>query len=319
MKLARVDKKTDWDDFIAAAGGDFLQSWDWGEFQRQVGHQVDRLALFDDQGRMAAAVSFITQFLPGGKNYWFCPRGPVLASADATIWNALVALLKERAGEEVLFWRFEPTRNFSVESVGRHLVRTLDVEPSRSLCLDLNQSEDELLQQMNQKTRYNIRLAQKRGVTVEISRDAEEWWRLLRITARRDHFRLHDKKYYQKMLALPAGRLYLARHRGRALAGLLAISFGQTAVYVHGASDDGGRHLMAPYLLQWTALTSARAAGLRYYDFYGADVGKWPGVTRFKQGFGGRIISYPGTFDLVFRPGYYRVYQWLRWCRRLGR
>jgi lipid II:glycine glycyltransferase (peptidoglycan interpeptide bridge formation enzyme) len=85
---------------------------------------------------------------------------------------------------------------------------------------------------------------------------------------------------------------------------------------MHGASASKYRNVMAPYLLQWHAIKLAKNLGYKYYDFYGVDEDKWPGVTRFKKGFGGREVNYPGTFDLIFNRRWYSVYRMVRKARR---
>jgi len=323
MKLI-IPTKEQFDNFIARqAQSQFLQTWTWAEFQQSVGYEVRRLAVVDEQEACLATVTLISKTLFGGFTYWFCPRGPIidcrLTTDDSqSIFEFIVANLKKIAREEkIIFFRFEPI--FAFKSADFKIIRTLDLEPSQNSFLDLTLSQEKLLSAMHQKTRYNLRLAEKRGVRVVLANqtDFADWWQLLKITGQRDGFRLHSENYYQKMLALDFAKLYLAKQDGRVLAGILVVQFGDTATYVHGASANEGRSLMAPYLLQWTAIKDAKQAGLKYYDFYGVDKTKWPGVSRFKEGFGGQFIAYPGTFDLVFQRGYYKLYSMLRWVVRL--
>lgn len=95
--------------------------------------------------------------------------------------------------------------------------------------------------------------------------------------------------------------------------------YGDTATYLYGASSDENRSVMAPFLLQWRLIQEAKKEGFRYYDFFGISDKKWPGVTRFKKGFGGETVSYPGTFDVIFDKANYGFYQILRKARRLFR
>lgn len=88
------------------------------------------------------------------------------------------------------------------------------------------------------------------------------------------------------------------------------------AIYLHGASGDEHRELMAPYALQWQAIKLAYDLGIQRYDLFGISSQKWPGVTRFKQGFGGDIVHYPGTFDWPLSRGRYNIYNILRQWRR---
>jgi len=220
----------------------------------------------------------------------------------------------------VMFLRFEPIYEFNVLDFSFPIFQTIDVQPSQTLILDLTKSEEEILQAMHQKTRYNIRLAEKKGVKiVEAGADRfEEFWQLLTSTGDRDDFNLHGRGYYQAMLKMDKSfvKLLFAEYQGKPLAGNLVIFFGDTATYIHGGSSNDNREVMAPYAMQWHTIKLAKQAGYKYYDFHGIDETKWPGVTRFKMGFGGQIVKYPGTFDLVYDEAWYNIYKMIRKVRR---
>jgi lipid II:glycine glycyltransferase (peptidoglycan interpeptide bridge formation enzyme) len=110
--------------------------------------------------------------------------------------------------------------------------------------------------------------------------------------------------------------LYLVYYKNQVIAGNIVSFFGDTVTYVHGASSYEHRRVMAPYLLQWQVIKKAKEKGYRHYDFYGIDEEKWPGITRFKKGFGGEGIKYPGTYDLILNKKWYYVYKTLRYIRR---
>ena len=196
-----------------------------------------------------------------------------------------------------------------------------EIQVSETLVLDTNKPEQELLNQMHQKTRYNIKLAQKKGVIIQLAEPSDQlametFLELLKVTADRDKFHLHNQEYYLKMWQVLGKegmvRLFLARHQDKVIAANLVCFFGSTVTYLHGASDYKFRDLMAPYLLQWEAISQAKKIGFRYYDFWGVDEKKWPGVTRFKMGFSGERVSSLGAFDLVFRPIWYQTYNLAR-------
>ncbi len=111
-------------------------------------------------------------------------------------------------------------------------------------------------------------------------------------------------------------KLFIAEYKKKPIAANIVSFFGDTAVYMHGASGADHRNVMAPYLLQWHAIKLGKQVGCKYYDFYGIDEKKWPGVTRFKRGFGGRAVNYPGTFDLIFDSSWYNIYKMVRRVRR---
>jgi len=295
-----------------ARGADFLQSAEWAETLKREGQTVQRVG----------EITLVKRRLFGSYFYWYAPRGFYGAEAAA---QATFSELGKEAGSgkrsRALFLRFEPLGDPTNLAGGGRLIRTRDEQPRRTASLDLRKSEEELLTAMHPKTRYNIRLAEKKGVTVVGGgpKDAAEFWRLMSLTAGRDRFRLHGRKHYENLLAADPKfiKLLFARYQGQSIAaGLFAFYEGRT-IYLHGASDNAYREAMAPHLLQWEAIRMARAAGGEIYDFYGLDEKKWPGVTRFKRGFGGQEIEYPGTFDLIYRPGAYRLYGWFRKLRRM--
>ena len=204
---------------------------------------------------------------------------------------------------------------------------TKSIQPADTLILNLNHATQELLNSFHPKTRYNIKLAEKHNVRVEKLDSArfEDCWNLFLKTGERDEFGLHAKSYYQKMLALPEVELWVARKENNAIiAANLMVFYGDTVTYLHGASDHNFRQIMAPSLLQWTLIQEAKTRGYAYYDFHGiapenspADLAglpnhPWAGVTRFKKGFGGEVVNYPGTYDFIYQPGWYNIYSWLR-------
>ena len=137
------------------------------------------------------------------------------------------------------------------------------------------------------------------------------------ITGNRDGFRLHDAKHYENLLKNSNFiSLFFTEYKGEKIATALLSNFWQQATYLHGGSNYEKRQLMAPYLLQWEMIKQAKINGAFIYDFYGIHEEKWPGVTRFKQGFQGEKRSYPGTFDVVFRPAMYQLYQLIKFGRQ---
>jgi lipid II:glycine glycyltransferase (peptidoglycan interpeptide bridge formation enzyme) len=143
-------------------------------------------------------------------------------------------------------------------------------------------------------------------------------WKLLQVTGSRSEFSLHPKNYYQKMASSlgPEKKLsiYVAYKKKTPLAAILVINHNKTATYLHGASANIFRNWMAPHLLQWEAIQDACQNNLQYYDFWGVDSEKWPGVTRFKKGFNGTEAVFHPTYDLPLYPIAYQIYQKLyRW------
>ena len=315
-----IAESNGWNEEILRRVGDFLQSWEWGTFQEKAGMQVLRLK----DAETGAMAQLMRRALPFGKRYWYCPRGP-LGSMPG-----LVELPQTKSG---MFLRFEPQA--SQEMAGA--LKVADIQPGQTLIVDLKQDQETLLAAMHEKWRYNIRLAERKGVRVYMAGAGDAsaldvFWGLLNETTERDRFRAHDKEYYRLMLETlsgdpeedgkrrPVARLVFAEHDGKVLAANLMIYFGGTATYLHGASSRERREVMAPQLLHWKAMTDAKAWGYTAYDFWGVapegvENHPWAGITHFKRGFGGKYVSYPGTYDLPIDRFWYTLYRLARRAR----
>lgn len=300
-------EKKNWNNFITENEGAFLQSYEWGIFQESLGRKIWRLCL---QNKLAALV--IKNNLPLGKSYFYCPYGPVVKSGQGLrlFFNQLQEIAES---ENAIFFKMEPAKSLQEKD----LLKSSSIQPKKTTVLNITGSSEDILSKMHQKTRYNIRLAQKKGVEVEVAdlpsqKEIAIFWNLASATAERDKFRLHDQDYYQKMLTVLAKeriiKLFLAKFEGEVIAASIICFYGDTAYYLHGASDYQYRKLMAPHLVQWQAILKAKILGYRFYDFWGIDEQKWPGVTRFKKGFGGQEINYPGAYDLVWQKKWYKIY-----------
>ncbi len=332
MKLIEIKDKNIYNNFVSGQKhSQFLQSWEWGEFNQNIGLRTKVLGL-EKNGELIMGLTLLRKNLGFGKSYYYVPRIGVKNLNEIQLNFLFEEIRKIAKQEDVLFLRFEPRSELSKVNCQKSIVKTLDVQPSKTLILDISKSEEELLKNFKQKTRYNIRLAEKKGVVVREMKDDndfENWWKVMEETKDRDGFRLHSKKYYREMLTSPQPSLYkgeganiiikllLAEYKDEIIAGNIVAMFGDMATYVHGASSNKFRNVMAPYLLQWETIKIAKETDIKYYDFYGIDEQKWPGVTRFKLGFNGEEINYPGTFDLVFDMKSYGLYKLIRKIRRM--
>ena len=210
------------------------------------------------------------------------------------------------------------------------------MQPREILVLDISKSEEEILAGMKQKTRYNIKLSQKRGVSVKaisnfqfpISKQyTEEFIRLVKITAKRDTITAHPESYYRKMLEIIPPeilKLYVAEYEGKVICTNLILFFGRMATYMHGASDNENRNIMAPYLMQWQQILDAKKKGCEKYDFGGVkieDIGgkSWAGVTKFKTGFAPDTnpTHFPGCYDIILKPWKYNLYRILQKAKKI--
>ncbi len=328
MDIAEIKSQEDFNNLSSLQEpASFLQSWQWKNFQEEQGNKVFCLSL-KERGEFLSAGLFIKKRLLFNKNYLYCPRGPVTGPKHKNenhaeyLFSFLNQVKNFTRKEKIVFVRFEPlleTNKINFNS--SYIKKTIAIQPGKTLILDLAFSENELLEKMHSKTRYNIRLAAKKGVKVkELGSDQfDSFWDLMQKTSQRDGFRLHPKKHYESLFKSRDNlvKIFAAIYEDKIIAVNMVSFFANTATYVHGASDYEFRKLMAPYALQWHCIKKSKELGYKYYDFYGIDEEKWPGVTRFKKGFGGRVLEYPGTFDFIISKNWYFFYNILRKLRRM--
>ena len=224
-----------------------------------------------------------------------------------------------------------PAKDSRLAARGVQLVGSgRNVQPRRTLVVDLRRTEDAILGTMKPKCRYNIRLAGKKGVSVEPWSDLGGFHRMLKLTGKRDSFAVHSEEYYRRAYELfyPGGmcELLVARFSGMPLAALMVFASGPRAWYVYGGSTDAERDRMPNYLLQWEAMRWAKEQGCEEYDLWGVPDeeetklesefeprhdGLW-GVYRFKRGFGGELRRAAPAVDRVYQPWLYPLY--LHWA-----
>jgi len=229
-----------------------------------------------------------------------------------TLLEALKPLAKK---ENAIFLRIDPPITKQIKFKGFRETHS-GFQPEDTLIIDLTKSEEEILKQMKQKGRYNIRLAEKKGVKIAESKDIDSFYSLLEQTTTRDSFHGHDKHFYQQMLdKLPQNAiLYLATYENKPIAGIIITHFKDTAIYYFGASGNEYRNVMAPYLLQWHAMKEAKKKNLKYYDLLGIAPENtkdhpWGGVTNFKKKFGGEHVTYVPPKEYSFKPFIHLLYR----------
>jgi lipid II:glycine glycyltransferase (peptidoglycan interpeptide bridge formation enzyme) len=330
----RVPNRNEWDESILSMKGHLLQSWAWGEFKARFGWEVERLAVWDEAGdQLKGAAQILLRSLPLG-SLAYVPKGPVVDVGDWETWARLLRMLRDFGYERgVTFLKIEPgwEGEFPLSPLfAEEGFRASDqaIQPATTIVVSLEGDEEEILKGMKSKTRYNVRLAQRKGVTVRAGdeEDVSLFYELMEETRDRDAFGIHDMEYYREAWRAFApqdqARLFLAYYGEEALGGLMAFAFGSTAYYLYGASSNRHRNLMPNHLLQWRAMLWAKERGCTFYDLWGipdeageADEdmeevlkrgGLW-GVYRFKRGFGGRVVRFSPSYDYV----YSRLLYWL--------
>jgi peptidoglycan pentaglycine glycine transferase (the first glycine) len=334
-----------WDAFVAGLPrAHLLQTTPWGELKSHYGWSVERIALTASSRTIVAGAQILYRRLPFrlGK-LAYIPKGPLINWQDAEATAQLVIALDRAArARGALAVIIEPDLSDAPEHsafLGQagFVPGAVTVQPRNTLLVDITADETHILAAMKSKTRYNIRFAARKGVTVRqgMAADVESFNRLMAMTGERNRFGVRSPDYYRAAFELfdPAGwvGLFLAEYQDEPLGGLMAYALGNTAWYFYGASSNTHRNLMAPYATQWAAIRWAKAKGCTTYDLWGVpdedeatlesqfdqrQDGLW-GVYRFKRGFGGRLARSVGAWDRVYSPLRYRLYRWaLRWRSR---
>ena len=308
-----------------------LQSALWGKFKAGFGWKPEVFRSTSAQAQV------LFRRLPLGLSLAYLPKGPV-GTDWASLWAQIDAVCKQH---RAVFLQVEPDlaegdlTNDLTDQMQGFSVEPHTIQPRSTILVDLTTDEDELLSRMKQKTRYNIRLAEKKGVVVRESDDIQGFYQLMQTTGTRDGFAVHDISYYQRAYEIfsPSGACVLlgAFHDDQPLAYLMLFLSGVRSWYFYGASDDASRNLMPTYLLQWEAMRWSKAHGAAFYDLWGIpdasedeleqkfmerSDGLW-GVYRFKRGFGGEVVRSAPAFIRVYKPLLYRVYQKIR-AGRMG-
>lgn len=304
-----------------------LQSWTWGEFRKSMGIDVVRLGVYKNNVLTEGwQVTFHTiPHTPWAIGYF--PKGPLPTQ------KMLEELKKIGRQKNAIFIQLEPNVNRNSSFTIHHLSL---LKPSHhplftkyTFVLDLTKSEDELLSSMSQKTRYNIRVAQKHGVTIQEDNSPEafnDYLKLNEETTNRQGFYAHNISYHQHMWDMLSkehiAHLFTAKYQGQTLAAWILFTWGDTLYYPYGASSRLHREVMAPNLLLWEIVKWAKKRNLSSFDLWGAlgptpnPDDPWYGFHRFKEGYRPQLVEYAGSYDLIIRPVWYRVYtlaDFLRW------
>lgn len=321
-----------WQEFLSdCEQAHILQMGAWGELKSHFGWTPGWLA----SGDLGAQILF--QELPLGYQVAYLPRGPVSRSGrhlrDHPDWPALLEELDEYCQEQrAVFLKMEPDCwQEEMEGVKDPFpgfqVSTHSIQPPRTIVVSLEGSQEQILSRMKSKTRYNIRLAAKKGVAVRQITSVDSFYDLLEGTSDRAEFGIHTREYYQETFRLfhpiDACAIFLAEFEDIPLASIMVFQKGDRSWYFYGASSNQYRQLMPTYLVQWEAMCWAKARGCTSYDLWGVpdeeqetlesgfterSDGLW-GVYRFKRGFGGQLRRASGPWDRIYNRPLYSLYK----------
>ena len=306
----------------------FQQAYWYGEMQKRRGRNVKRFVISKD-AVIVGYVQFVVYPLLGFLKYWYAAYGPVTKNADDEIFRKIKS---EICAQDAVFVRLDFTPTLSSElfkSAGRIFTKSPKAsssgsyfQPRHEWYTDISGTADEILSTMHQKTRYSVRYAEKKGVKTEIIlgdrllSHLQVFLSLMKDTAKRNRFSLHDDNYYQCFFEEVAKRnngfLVEAKLGEEILALHFVVVEGGVAHYAFGGTADQKKELCAPYLAHFAGMLEAKKRGAKEYNFGGiseaGDAPHWAGVTAFKKRFGGRVVSHSSYFDIVLKPFWYYLY-----------
>lgn len=308
--MVRLAENKDREKFDKAAGH-IMQSWEWGEFRQKTGNKVFRI--IEEKDKDWNVFSFTIHKVPKTKfNIGYMPKSKW---PSENVWKFLENIARK---ENIIFVKIEPDielEKFQLKKSKVKIVKSKkDIFAKSTFVVDLTKNEEELFRNLNQKTRYNVRLAEKNNIFVETG-DIESFVKLQKETAKRNGFYLHPDAYYKTVFELfnekKMARIISAKYKGRVLTSWMLFVFKDVWYYPYGGSSSEHRNLMHSNLVAWEAIKLAKRDGGKIFDMWGA-LGKnpnekdpWYGFHRFKSGYGGKLIEYPGAYDAVFNEKYY--------------
>ncbi|MFZ1754527.1 MAG: peptidoglycan bridge formation glycyltransferase FemA/FemB family protein, partial [Caldilineaceae bacterium] len=340
---------SDWDAFVEShPHPSFLQLSAWGKLKSAFDWSSQTIARTDSHGQIQAGALLLFRRI-AGLTFAYCPRGPLTDWQDRTSTEHLLAQIDATARQRgAAFVKIEPSLADTPEN--RTLLASYGfrpspqtVQPRSTITLDIAGDEDEILARMKSKWRYNIRLAERKEVTVRAGdrADLRHFQALMETTGQRDGFAVHSFDYYRTafdLLVPRHGAYFYAEYNGQVLGSIVVLHCGPLAWYVWGASSDAERNRMPNHALQWAAMRWAKERGATRYDFWGipdeigqvamgmgdgtpvpaeampVDMAAFPagdlwGVFRFKQGFGGVVERTVGAWDRPLNSPVYHLYR----------
>ncbi|GCE26272.1 methicillin resistance protein [Dictyobacter alpinus] len=337
MEACLITDAQKWNDFIATSPfGAITQTYEWGILARRAESIPLYCGVLDDQDNLCAAMLILVMRLPKINNsYFYVPRGPIITDPDSAALSFLLHFVDSLARKYNAFMlKIDPVADQHdavwLQAFAHHGFMATDsfIHGRGEWVLDIYPDEKQQLAHMKEKWRYNVRLAQRKGVKIRQGHTPEDiqiFHTILQETSERDQFFIHAVDHFEYLMKLfeegEKAELFLAEYEGQAIAGIIVMRSGQWCWYRYGASSSQGRNVMPNHLLQWTSLQWGREHGCTHYNFMGipavlteAEGPKDPnwGVYNFKRGFGGQARCAMRSQEKPYNPTVYRLYTLVR-------
>lgn len=330
MQFKYIDQslQKEWESLIKSnSASGFMQSFFWTKFTNLLGWTTFKIGTFADKRLIGGAI--VTKFkTDNGHNYLYIPEGPVLSYSALNSTEVFDGLITEidkiadlKGSSLTSHLRIDPKLTALPAFFKRFQKAPIDLEPLRTLLVNLSLSQEEILAQMKPKGRYNIKVAQRHGLKVtstDLQSGLNNFLKFYHQTVDRRQFEGKEESYFTNLVTAinnPAdAKMFFVKDQNSILAVALVIFYGELVTFLFGASSDTRREKMAPYLLQWEIICQAKKMGFSWYDFYGIvpdehDLNHpWQGFTAFKKKFGGEEVKYIGAYDFIYNQNLYLEY-----------
>lgn len=324
-QISEISDKSQWENFVLSQNpNSFLQSWNWGEMQQNLGTKIFRLGIFESE--KLTGVCLVLKIAARRGTYLHCAYGPLLDWSKEEQFKTFINYLKNLAKQEKAdFLRVNPLLDKTEENLQKFQRLSFKnapvhlVNPEISWLLDITQSEEEIMKNMRKTTRYLIRRAAKDGVTITQSQnlaDLKKFYNIHLDTVKRHHFVPYSENFFQEQFKIFAKdnqiKLFFGEYQGKTIAAAIIVFYGDQASYHHAASLAKYNKIPSSYAIQWEIIKEAQKRGNKIYNFWGIVENKprhpWAGLSLFKMGFGGYKKEYLHVQDLPLTSKY-----WLNW------
>lgn len=307
--------------------GDFQQSLEWSKVKELWNREV--ITFKDKDKNIVALMSILVRKIPLFGYFMYVPRGPIGEIKNIETmkyfkeeidklqkkYNAFVIIIEPNIkNDDETFKNNILSLGYKINNNGMNFSETIQARHNFRLNIK-NKTEEEVFNNFSSKTRYNIRLAIKKGVVVKrVGKNGlDEFYKLMQITGQRDKFNIRRKEYFQIIMDSfkDKAEIYISYYNNIPLAGALMINYANKMTYLYGASSNEYRNFMPTYLLQWTMIKDSIELGCDIYDFRGIEMeqGKQGGLYRFKKGFGGSFVELIGEIYIPYKSIKYKLFK----------